>query len=313
MTTGYDLIGDIHGHASQLEDLLKKLEYKMVDGVYEHPSREVIFVGDLIDRGSENKRTVQIVRAMVENQTAKCVLGNHELNAIAYHTPDGNGGWVRKRSKKNVEQHLAFTGEFNQTNQKELDGCLSFFKKLPLYLDLGELRVIHACWHKSHLDAINPLLDPGQIITESVIERSHTKGEVSFKAIDVLLKGQEVQLPKGISFFDKSGHGREKMRTKWWLNNPRNLGEYSLMPHVLEDKHLAIPAEGSDVVGYPEDAPPLFIGHYWEKGEPKPFAPNVACVDYSMGMGKEKGGNLVAYRWDGEQVLKDSAFVKLFV
>ncbi|WP_286764424.1 MULTISPECIES: hypothetical protein [Rhodopirellula] len=34
-------------------------------------------------------------------------------------------------------------------------------------------------------------------------------------------------------------------------------------------------------------------------GTPLPLAANVACTDYSVA----KGGNFVAYQWDGEQVL----------
>ena len=39
----YDLIGDIHGHSEPLVELLTKLDYKPVDGVYRHPDRQMIF------------------------------------------------------------------------------------------------------------------------------------------------------------------------------------------------------------------------------------------------------------------------------
>ena len=32
----YDLVGDIHGQAPELERLLEKLSYKKVAGVYQH-------------------------------------------------------------------------------------------------------------------------------------------------------------------------------------------------------------------------------------------------------------------------------------
>jgi len=35
----YDLIGDIHGHSEPLTELLKKLDYQQVDGVYRHRSK----------------------------------------------------------------------------------------------------------------------------------------------------------------------------------------------------------------------------------------------------------------------------------
>jgi hypothetical protein len=55
---------------------------------------------------------------------------------------------------------------------------------------------------------------------------------------------------------------------------------------------------------YPSDAPPMFFGHYWLTGQPEPQAPNVACLDYSVG----RGGDLVAYRWDGEATLETDKF-----
>jgi len=49
----YDLIGDIHGYACELEALLDKLGYRDSNGVFAHPNRRAIFLGDFIDRGPE--------------------------------------------------------------------------------------------------------------------------------------------------------------------------------------------------------------------------------------------------------------------
>ena len=57
----YDIIGDVHGHASQLEALLKKLGYEKKNGCYRHSERTVIFVGDLIDRGPEIQETLTLL------------------------------------------------------------------------------------------------------------------------------------------------------------------------------------------------------------------------------------------------------------
>ncbi|MCS5627620.1 MAG: serine/threonine protein phosphatase, partial [Planctomycetes bacterium] len=50
---------------------------------------------------------------------------------------------------------------------------------------------------------------------------------------------------------------------------------------------------------YAPENPPVFVGHYWLRGEPELLAANVACVDYSIA----RGGALCAYRWNGEQKL----------
>src|SRR5205807_1986313 len=62
----YDLIGDIHGHADELVQLLDVLGYEKGGGVYHHPDRRLIFLGDFIDRGPQIRRVLEIVRPMVE-------------------------------------------------------------------------------------------------------------------------------------------------------------------------------------------------------------------------------------------------------
>ncbi len=84
----YDLIGDIHGHANELAQLLEKLGYQKTQGIYRHPERQVIFLGDFIDRGPQIRQVLETVRPMIEEGHARAVLGNHELNALAYHTED---------------------------------------------------------------------------------------------------------------------------------------------------------------------------------------------------------------------------------
>src|SRR5262249_45704336 len=103
----YDLIGDIHGHADALVQLLETLGYRKVKGVYQHPESQVIFLGDFIDRGPKIRQVLEIVRPMTEEGKAVAVMGNHELNALAYHTedPEAPGEYLRRRSDKNVKQH----------------------------------------------------------------------------------------------------------------------------------------------------------------------------------------------------------------
>lgn len=129
--SGYDIIGDIHGYAQYLEKLLLKLGYKEQDGFFKHPVRTAIFVGDLIDRGPENIRVVQIVRAMVEAGSAKAIMGNHEYNAICFHTPDGNGGYLRPHTDKNRKQHRAFLDEYYALKDEgiELRKTIDWFKR----------------------------------------------------------------------------------------------------------------------------------------------------------------------------------------
>ena len=84
---GYDLIGDIHGCAQTLERLLERLGYSRQGGVWCHPTRMVIILGDLVDRGPGIRETLHLVHDMVRAGQALCIMGNHEFNALGWSTP----------------------------------------------------------------------------------------------------------------------------------------------------------------------------------------------------------------------------------
>lgn len=144
----YDLIGDVHGHATELKALLEKLGYAKRNGVWQHPERKVIFLGDFVDRGPEQIESVQIPKRMVEAGHALAVMGNHEFNAIAWAKPDPNspGEYLRPHVEKNRRQHQAFLDAVGEDSPLHRE-FIQWFEQLPFYLDLPELRVVHACWH----------------------------------------------------------------------------------------------------------------------------------------------------------------------
>jgi predicted MPP superfamily phosphohydrolase len=140
-----DLIGDIHGHADKLEELLLKMGYAKSKDGYSHPDRKVLFVGDYIDRGGKIRETLQIVKAMVDNENAIALMGNHEYNFIAYRTQDDEG----KRLRLNTTGHraqIAQTLQSFEEHDEEIPGWIEWMKGLPFFLDLGDLRVVHASW-----------------------------------------------------------------------------------------------------------------------------------------------------------------------
>ncbi|MCG8506537.1 MAG: polynucleotide kinase-phosphatase [Sphingomonadales bacterium] len=86
-TGPFDIIGDIHGCATELEALLAKLGYDVaVAGnraercytVTPPDGRRAIFLGDLVDRGPRTPDVLRIVKSMVDAGTALCILGNHD-------------------------------------------------------------------------------------------------------------------------------------------------------------------------------------------------------------------------------------------
>ena len=299
----YDIIGDIHGHADELVKLLTHLGYKDSSGGYSHESRKVIFLGDFIDRGEkrvQQKQVLTIVMDMVQHENALAVMGNHEFNALAYHT-EHDGQFLRPHTSANYDQHRAFLNEFPDDSEDK-SAVLDFFYNLPLWLELDGLRAIHACWDDKHISVLRALCPSIRLDKESLIEAS-TKGTQAYQSIEVLLKGFEYGLPEGIGFYDKGGKQRTAARLQWWKKDASKLGEVVLPDGLNIGAAASLPVP-KDTPVYGSDEPPCFVGHYWLDGEPAPLANNVACLDYSVA----KQGKLVAYRWDGEQVLDKSKF-----
>jgi hypothetical protein len=300
----YDIIGDIHGYASALQALLHKMNYKEVNGVWHHPGRKAIFVGDYIDRGPAIRETLNIVRSMVENDKAIALMGNHEYNAIAYKYRLPDGTFLRPHNAKNNKQHDQTLKQF-ETYQQEWRDCLNWFYSLPLYLDLPELRAVHACWDQGDIDWLKErhLYQ----MNKELMVNSHKKGSKDYQVINDILKGKEFMIPEQYVWKDKDGHDRTENRLKWWVD-PSQASYGQLLfncPPQLLDKRMN---ETANRICYSKDAPPVFFGHYW-LDDPYPVvqAANVICLDYSIA----KGGNLVAYRWKGEQQINISHFVSV--
>ena len=105
---------------------------------------------------------------------------------------------------------------------------------------------------------------------------------------------------------------RSTFRTKFWAHKAQTYGDLLFQPDPIPAEISALPISQdhrAKMVLYGEDEPPLFVGHYWLKGNPKPITNNIACLDYSA----VKYGRLVAYRMGGEQELKTENFVWEYV
>ena len=296
----YDLVGDIHGQSPTLIRLLMKLSYEQIDGVWQHPDRKLIFLGDFVDRGKYQKEVIDIVRPMIEEGHALSVMGNHEYNAIAYYTEGQNGGYLRSHNDMHNKQHAAFLTAYAD-DSAEKESVIEWFKTLPLWLDLDDLRVVHACWD---FDLISKLEDP--ILTNDLLQQSSIKDTWQYDAIETILKGKEIPLPEGCGFNDKDGNPRKHIRIKYWLQHAVTYRDYFMGPSSVLELIPDTAVEGDYLINYSADEKPLFHGHYWKEGEIQPLTENIACIDYSVA---KEGGKLVAYRWDGEQKIDKDKFV----
>jgi protein phosphatase len=134
LTGPFDIVGDIHGCASELETLLGKLGY--ADGV--HPEgRTAVFVGDLVDRGPDSPGVLRRVMSMVASGNALCVPGNHENKLGRY--LKGRQVQHTHGLAETIEQMDAESEEFRASVREFVDGLVSHY-----VLDGGRLVVCHA-------------------------------------------------------------------------------------------------------------------------------------------------------------------------
>ncbi|MET0356318.1 MAG: metallophosphoesterase [Cellvibrio sp.] len=318
---GYDLIGDVHGCAAPLERLLQKLGYRKIQGVYQHPERRAIFVGDIVDRGPNIREALLLVHAMVQKGSAHMVLGNHEYNALTYcekikHSAAANCEYLRPHNPANSVLIAETLEQFSEHPQEWLE-MLEWFKTLPLFLEFGsaqhanQFRVVHACWDPEIIAKHKATFGDGHF-DENFLHKSVCKNTAESNAIQVLTRGVVFPLPEGVKVVTREGHTRSTFRTKFWVEKAETYGDLLFQPDPIPAEIAALsitPDHRAKMVRYGSDQPPLFVGHYWLKGNPKPITNNIACLDYSA----VKYGRLVAYRMDGEQQLKDEKFVWEYV
>ncbi|MDH5675916.1 MAG: polynucleotide kinase-phosphatase [Myxococcales bacterium] len=135
----FDVIGDVHGCADELEELLSELGYIREDaGVHRHPeARRVVFVGDLADRGPGVTRVLRTAMDMVKAGSALCIIGNHEAKLLR--KLRGKNVRLTHGLAQSVEQLEAESEAFRAEVLGFLDGLISHF-----VFDEGRLVVAHA-------------------------------------------------------------------------------------------------------------------------------------------------------------------------
>ncbi len=138
------VVGDIHGCFEELTLLLKKAHYA--------PSKhQLIFIGDLINKGPDSLKTLQFA---YENRIPS-VIGNHELKFIHF-----------------VEQGLKPTPTLEQLKRdmgEDLNKWLKYIKSWPAFIEKEDFLVVHA--------GLVPGEQPGQSKIEHLANIRHWDGE----------------------------------------------------------------------------------------------------------------------------------------
>ena len=306
---GYDLIGDVHGCARSLEQLLQRLGYRLRNGCYRHPARQAVFIGDIVDRGTAIREALQLVRTMVEQGSAQIIIGNHEYNCVTYCEPahPGSGRSYLREHNPRHEQQIRATLQQMDPYPDEWGDYLHWFRQLPFYLEFPHFRAVHACWDQELIQQFKArgLKD---LSSDDFLHRSVERGCFEWTVTDRLLRGTHLRLPQNQVMQTAEGFNRHVYRTKFWEQNPQRHQDVVFQPDPLPE-HIArqrlSEEEQCQLLHYDAEQLPLFIGHYWREGQPRPITDNIVCLDYSA----VKSGKLVAYRMDSESRLDAAKFV----
>lgn len=116
------IIGDVHGCAAELRELLDVCRHRRAD--------RVVFVGDLVAKGPDSKGVVEIAREI----RARAVLGNHDAAVLAV-----RGGPVAKLVPEPRGEHREVAESLSEADWEYLGG-------LPYFLRVEQVNaiVVHA-------------------------------------------------------------------------------------------------------------------------------------------------------------------------
>ena len=289
-----DIIPDIHGQAEKLRLALKNLGWRRNGTTWVHPEpdRQIVFLGDFIDRGPENGAVIRIVRELMDAGRAQAVMGNHELNAIHFHTADPDtGAPLRAHDQDNLNQHESFLKEFPLGSSQTKD-VLDWMRGLPLFIETEGFRAVHAAWIQPAIDDLRQQTGAGVLSAEQLV-RAGRKGDAFYDLAEAIAKGPEARLHGPHSFEDKGGKVRYHVRVKWWNSDAQNWRQVAMsVPNVDQLPDEPLPDDLFATI-YPVRDKPVFFGHYWMFGEPELQSANTLCLDYSAGT----DGPLVTYSY----------------
>ncbi len=169
-------IGDIHGCKGQLDTLLAKIKHRRPDDA------QLIFIGDVIDRGSHSAQALKLVFEMVQNapETTTLLMGNHEKMLLEF-IDDPAGRGLRWIANGGIETLASFgiTGLPRNLDAEDAteaadalesampSGMQDWLRALPLQWSSGNVHCVHA--------AMNPDRSP-----EDQSERSLIWGHPEF-------------------------------------------------------------------------------------------------------------------------------------
>ena len=117
------VIGDVHGCLDTLCALIEKLPHKW--------ESQIIFAGDLVDRGKESCGVVDLVM----RQKYACVLGNHEELMVEYFDGIPNFQWLGNGRRETIKSYGKYFKDDDEGREK-IKEHIEFIKSFPRFLEI---------------------------------------------------------------------------------------------------------------------------------------------------------------------------------
>lgn len=140
-------IGDVHGRADLLEGMLAHLDHHLPSGA------EIVLLGDLIDRGPESLRALDIAIAGVAGREVKAICGNHEsmlLAALDVEHPTSLGAmimWARNGGGTVLEELGIYESDPHALKAALSDERLMFLCNMETHVMNGTVLFVHGGVH----------------------------------------------------------------------------------------------------------------------------------------------------------------------
>jgi len=207
----FDIVGDVHGCASELEALLRLLGYRRASRrePFFHPDgRRVVLVGDLVDRGPGIVTSAVIAMDMVDAGSALCVAGNHELSLAA--CLRGEDPVVSPGTRRSMQQIDSLPAA---ARRRFVRRFLEFVAALPshLVLDGGRLAVAHAGLKSDQIGR-----DSAEV--RRFASQGDTTGEVDHYGLPVRVKWAAAYRGRPLVVY-----GHTPVINVEWINNTVNI------------------------------------------------------------------------------------------
>lgn len=145
-------IGDIHGRADLLEAMIDKIAKD--EAIRPAAETTIVFLGDLIDRGPDSARVVDLVIALARTCKVRAILGNHEEMLLASLESDQTlRRFLEHGGKATILSYFADREAYNRLSISELrqdlraiipQDHLAFFKNLEDVVCMGQYVFVHA-------------------------------------------------------------------------------------------------------------------------------------------------------------------------